>query len=95
MYLRCEREAAIVQMKSVLALNPPDNATHVEIQADTQNVRYTMDGSSQPTLTHGMIFVANADPKLFLIEDLRRIRFTRAGGADGALNFHYLAGRDI
>ena len=94
MYLRCERVTAVAQEKSVLALNPPDNATHVEIQADTQNVRYTMDGSIT-SATLGMLFVASAVPKLFLIEDLKQIRFRRATGSDGALNFHYLAGRDV
>ena len=95
MYLFYEQVAATVAVKTVADLNPPANATHVDIQSDTQNVRYTMDDTTDPTITSGMIFVVGLPIKTFLVEDLKRIRFIRNGGVDAVLNLHYFAGRDI
>lgn len=86
---------ASAAVKTESALTIPANATGAEVQADSQNVRYTMDNATDPTSTLGMIFVAAADPKVFTIDDIRRIRFVRAGGSDGRLNFHFFSGRDV
>lgn len=94
-YLLHEQIAATSSVKDVDALNIPANATHAELQADTQDVRYTMDDTNNPTQTAGMILVTTSEPKLFLIEDVKRIRFVRGAGSDGNLNFHYIAGRDV
>lgn len=94
-YLLHEQVAATSSVKTVSALNIPGNATHAEIQADTVDVRYTMDDTNNPTQTAGMIFAITSEPKLFLIEDVKRIRFARGAGSDGNLNFHYIAGRDV
>jgi hypothetical protein len=66
----------------------PANATSVILQADTNNIRYTMDGSN-PTQVRGMVLVAGLPPEEFLIENLYRIRFTRGAAADAVLNLHY------
>ena len=95
MYLGFEQEAATAVVKTVADLTVPANATGVEIQADTQDVRYTMDDTTNPTQTLGMIFLVTDGPKPFLIDDLLRIRFIRGAGADGNLNFHHFAGRDV
>lgn len=78
-------------------LTVPKSATHAEIQADTQDVRYTMLGDSgvTPTQAIGMLFVAKADPKSFLIEDVKRMTFIRGAGSDAKLNIHYFGGRII
>ena len=94
MYLSYQQVAATAVLKGVAELTVPAKATLVEIQADTQNVRYTMDGSN-PTQTVGMLFLTTEPPRQFTIDDLNRIRFIRGSGSDGNLNFHYLSGRDI
>lgn len=96
MYLPAfQQVVASSSVKTVSALTVPVKATHVEIQADTQPVRYTMDNATDPSQTSGMVFLITEGPKAFLIEDLKRIRFTRGAGSDGNLNFHYFGGRDV
>ena len=93
-YLSHEQVAAQVSVLGVGAFEIPANATHVELQASTQNVVYTMDGFSDPTATEGMVLLTTEPPKLFLIQDLRNMRFVR-GAAGAMLELHYLAGRDV
>jgi len=75
-------------------LTIPANAHGAELQADGQNVRYIMDDARGPTNTIGMLLLTTSDPKYFSIEDIRRIRFTRAA-VGAVLNIHYVAGRDV
>lgn len=93
-YVGFERVASSGTAKTVADLTVPANATGVEIQADTQNVRYTMDGTT-PTDSSGMLFLTTSEPKFFGIDALRAIKFIQGAGGAGALNFHYHAGRDI
>lgn len=95
MYLSCERVASSGAVKTQTALTIPAKATQAEIQADSQNVRYTMDATTDPTSTLGMLFLTTDLPKTFLIDDVRRIRFTQGAGGAGAINIHYFAGRDV
>lgn len=95
MYLHFERVVAGAAVSDASALSPPPNATHAELQADTADIRYTMDGATNPTQTSGMILLIEHEPKPFVIEDVKRIRFTRGEGSDGGLCIHYFAGRDI
>jgi len=95
MYLSHEQVAATAAVKDVDDLTVPAKATHAELQADTSDIRYTMDNATDPTQTSGMILLTTEDPMLFLIEDINRIRFTRGSGSNGNLNVHYVAGRDI
>lgn len=95
MYLSHEEVVADATIKTVSALTVPSKATHAELQADSSDIRYTMDAANDPSQSAGMILAANGEPKLFLIEDIKRIRFTRGSGSDGNLNVHYVAGRDI
>ena len=96
MYLSYEQvDAATV--KTVSALTIPAEATHAELQASGGDISYTMDGETDnPGSGRGMIMHSDADPKLFLIEDVRNIRFVRGNGvADANLNIHYVGGRSI
>ncbi|KKM08381.1 hypothetical protein LCGC14_1724340 [marine sediment metagenome] len=95
MYLSYEQVAATNVVKTVVALTVPGNATMVELQADTQDVRFTMDDTTDPTQTSGMIMLVSLPKNMYLIEDLQRIRFVRGAGTDANLNLHYSAGRDI
>ena len=94
MYLSFQRVASSSSVKTVTDLTVPAKATHAEIQADTQAVRYTMDGTN-PASGSGMLFLTTSDPKQFLIEDVRKLKFIQGAGGAGAVNIHYFAGRDI
>lgn len=96
MYLGFEQVAADATVKNAADdLTIPSSVTHAELQADTTDVRYTMDASTNPTASSGMILAVGDKPKLFVIDDILRIRFIRGGGSNGNLNIHYLGGRDI
>ena len=95
MFLGYERVIATGAVKTENDLAIVSNATWVELQADTQNIRYTMDNTTDPAQAHGMILLVTAEPKQFPIEDLKRIQFVRGAGTNGFLNVHYAAGRDI
>jgi hypothetical protein len=82
----------------------PDNATHVHLQADVNDIRYTMDDQTDPSTSSGMILHADhaggvsgvgTPPITFLIEDLKRGRFIRDGANDSVLHLHFFAGRDV
>lgn len=94
-FLSAERVAATSAVKTADDLTIPNNASQVVLQSDTQDVRYTMDGSTVPTQTSGMILIVGEQPEDFLINDLYKIQFTRGAGSDGYLNLHYYAGRDV
>ena len=94
-YLYVEQVAATASVKDVDDLNIPNNATWAELQADTQDVRYTMDGATNPTQTSGMVLLTTEDPSFFLIEDVKQIKFVRGAGSNGNLNLSYGAGRDV
>ena len=89
MYVGFDSEASGAAVKTVADITVPTGATHVEIQAVTQAVSYTMDGVTNPTATAGMQFLTTDPPKTFLIEDLNRIRFIQGAGGAGVLNFHF------
>lgn len=94
-YLSFEQVAVSNAVLDVDDLTVPANATFCELQADTNPIRYTMDGATDPTTTAGMVLLTTSDPKLFLVSDILNIRFIRSGGSDAKLNVHYLAGRDV
>lgn len=95
MYLSYEQIAVSNSVLTNSDLTVPGRATHAELLADTAGIRYTMDDSTDPTTTSGMILKVADEPKSFLIEDIRRIRFIRDGGSDAVLNVHYAGGRDV
>ncbi len=94
-YIGFERVASSAAVRTVHNLTIPRGATHAEIQADTQNVRYTMDAATNPAEGSGMMFLTTSEPKTFLITNVRRIRFIQDTAGAGALNIHYFAGREI
>lgn len=95
MYLSFQQVTADGTVKTSSALTVPAKATHAELQASSQDVRYTMDGTTAPSSSSGMVFSTSHEPKQFLIEDVRNLKFTRGSGSDGQLGIHYFAGRDV
>lgn len=80
-------------IQTVSALTVPANATHAELQAETNHIRYRMDGGV-PGSSSGMLLVAGSDPRVFLIEEVRNIQFVKDAGSP-KLNVHYWAGRNV
>ena len=76
-------------------LTIPGRATGAVLQAETGSIRYTMDNSTVPNNTKGMLLVPTLPPEEFLIDDVRRIKFVRNGTTNAVLNIHYFGGRDI
>lgn len=89
MYLDFEQITATDTVKTVAALSIPATATMAELQADTQPVRYTMDGATDPTASSGMVLATSHMPKQFTTDELQSLRFIRGAGSDGKLNVHY------
>lgn len=73
--------------KSAANLTIPALATFAMLQADTQNVRYTLDGEKTPI--EGKRLIVGLMPERVLIEDLKNILFCREGGSNGKINIHY------
>ena len=88
-YISYEQEQAIDVVKDAGNLTIPPTAHWVELQASVQNIRYTMDDATDPAQTFGMLLLVTSEPKLFLIQDLQKIRFIRGAAAHGMLNLHY------
>ena len=80
---------------TVASFTIPVGANHVMLQAEAQNVRYTMDNTSAPDTGVGMVLIVGLAPELFSIEDFRRIKLHRGAGSDGKINVHYSGGRSI
>lgn len=91
MFLSYERVDVDTTVKTYAAnITAPDgDADCAELQADTANIRYTMDNSSNPSgsLPRGMILLTTEPPRKFLKEDIVRMRFTCASAA--GLNIHW------
>jgi hypothetical protein len=105
MYIGFEQKTVSNVVLTASDFTIPSNATFVVVQATGEDVRYTMDGSTDPTATLGMIWHAEhagppagtaADaPEFYSIDDFQNVRMIRGGGSDGVLNLHYGAGRDV
>jgi len=89
-YIGFENIATTDDVKDVDDLTIPAESTHAELQAVTNHCSYTMDGSSEPDQDVGMKLLTTAEPKLFLIEDIKNIKFHRGAGTDGVLMVHYV-----
>lgn len=55
-------------VSSAVALTPPAGARKLLIQTTTQNIRYTLDGTT-PTTALGFVMVANDPPLIIVLED--------------------------
>lgn len=71
----------------------PQIATHAMLQAETGTIRYTMDDVTQPSVSVGMR-LPPGKPVLFLIENIKRMRFCNESALAGKLHIHYLAPRE-
>lgn len=73
----------------------PTGVSGAMLQAETQNVRYTMDGTTVPTAVNGMLLITGLRPEQFQVEDLLHMKFCLAAGVTGTLHLHYFGGRSI
>ena len=89
MFIGYEQRLVVAAAQTAAVLNIPAGATGAVLQADVQNVRYTMDNATDPTQILGMVLAVGLPAEQFLIEDLMRIRFCRGAAADAMLNIHY------
>lgn len=89
-YLSYQRVASDGTAKGASQFDVPAGCTHVELQADTQDIRYRMDGVGAPSSTQGMLFRTTDPPKSFTINDFNRISFTQGAGGAGGLNAHFI-----
>lgn len=89
MFLSFQRVAVDDVVKTVAALTVPVAARGAMLQADTNSIRYTMDNTTDPTGSSGMLLLTTSVPEHFLIEDVKRIRFVQGPGGAGGLNVHY------
>jgi hypothetical protein len=89
MFISYEQVVAGTTVKTVDDLTVPAGASGAELQSDTNDIRYTMDGTD-PTQTTGMVLLKGDFPKEFSSEELTSIKFTRGTTADANLNVHYV-----
>lgn len=103
MYLYFQQIASSGSVQSFTDIAAAENAaqkllvgksTLCELQATAANISYTMDNVTDPTATKGMVLLTTEPPKLFINDDLKRIRFISVSGSP-MLNIHFLAGRDV
>lgn len=67
----------------------PSGSTWVLLQAETQNIRWTDDGSTTPTSTVGMILLTTTGPYLYSIgSKLTNLKFIEAA-ASAKLNITF------
>jgi len=86
-YISYEQVEADSTVKTATALTIPNLATFAMLQADTAQVRYSLDGVTAPA--SGKRLIPGLVPEIILIPDLKNIRFQREGGSNGNLNIHY------
>lgn len=89
MFLSFQQVTADNTIKNVTALTLPIGCTGAQIMAADNDIRYTMDGSTNPSTTEGMILMKGDWPKMFAIKDIRNIRFTRGTASNGTLLVHF------
>jgi len=51
-------------LNAIQSLTVPTGASSVLLQAETQNIRYTMDGSN-PSASNGLLLIAGQEPTRF------------------------------
>lgn len=71
-------------------LVPPAGTVRAQIQADLLDVRYIMDGATNPNAGYGMLLIVGLGPEWFEVGDLRRMRAISVGALSG-LNVQYWA----
>lgn len=92
MYSGFQQIAVSSSVLDVDDLTIPAGAVAAELQASENHVRYTMDNSTAPSVSSGMLFLSSSDPKIFGIDSIKRMKFIRDGSTDSKLNIHYMNG---
>ena len=87
-YQRVAVGNAVVNLAGVLVV--PAGTARVQLQSDLLNVRYTMDGVTNPNAGYGMLLINGLAPEWYELADLQRMRAISVGALSG-LNVHYYA----
>jgi len=82
-------------VKTVSNFTVPIEAYWCEMQSETNHIRYTLDGTTNPTTSSGMLLLTTKDPIRITAEQARKLRFIRDGAADAVLHLHWGAGRIV
>ena len=72
------------------SLTIPAKTTHAVMRVSGNHMRYTMDGTTVPTTTNGMLMSTNDSSALFLVDDLLNIKMIRDGASNATLMIHYV-----
>ena len=88
-YVLFESQAVTNVVLTVADLAPPAAATGVVLLAETGTIRFTMDGTTAPTTSTGMMLKITDPPTEFHLEDLKNIKFIRNAAQDAVLLVHY------
>jgi hypothetical protein len=75
-------------------LEIPDRCTGAQIMAIDNDIRYTMDGSTTPSDSVGMVLMKGDAPKEFDLDDLRNMKFIRGTSSNAYLGIHFRGVRD-
>lgn len=65
----------IDDLSEVETIEVPGGANGVFLQAFNNNVRYTLDGSTDPTSSVGFVLFADAEPFFLNLQNLAELRF--------------------
>lgn len=68
----------------------PRDASHVQLQAETQNVRYRLDGTA-PTASVGMLLIAGDAPIQIPVKGSHGLKVIEVA-ASAKLNYHFTGG---
>jgi hypothetical protein len=85
--LVCIAYKQITVLTSAVGLDAPEGATMAHVQAESQNVRYRLDGTA-PTASVGMPIQADTVGQWLPIEKLNKARFIEET-ATAKLNIHF------
>ena len=89
-FLQYTSVEATSAVKTLSVPEAASNGYYVEMQADGGPIRYTMDGTTTPSQTSGMVLLETSkQPKAVAIEDLVNMKFCRGSGTDATLLLHY------
>ena len=86
-FISFEQVTATDSIKSSSDLTIPAAANFAMLQADTENVKFTLDGSTHPS--YGKRLIVGLVPEEIKISDLKNIRFIRESASNGNINIHY------
>lgn len=75
-------------LSSAVDIDIPDQATRVMLSATTQNVRVTVDGSTDPTASKGLLIKAGENPVILPVPSAGTLKAIEAS-ASAVLDYQF------